>query len=111
MYKSQRPVGGAETEGRQMRTKELLTGAHVITKPNCGKCDELKARLPTDIPLEIHSFDDVEGMALVAFHEAKYDPFPVLIYDNEKITGVINILRFLSEKRNGRGTNELQKDE
>jgi hypothetical protein len=76
-------------------TNPLFVGRHLITKPDCPKCDKVKAFIPPDV--KVHDYNTVEGLTLMAWFEAKHDEFPILTQGQDvKVSGVINIMRHLA---------------
>ncbi len=71
--------------------KEII----LFTKPDCQKCDHVKERLPAGVSVEILDAESVDGMAEAAYYEVLEEEFPVLVVDEEVVTGAIRILERL----------------
>ncbi|HIJ00331.1 MAG: hypothetical protein PWQ88_1201 [Candidatus Methanomethylophilaceae archaeon] len=67
----------------------------LITKPDCQKCEYVKEHLPADLELKILDVTTVDGMAEAAFYGVLNAEFPVLIDEDEVITGAIRIIERL----------------
>jgi len=72
-----------------------MTEIILFTKPDCQKCDHVKERLPAGVDMEILDADSVDGMAEAAYYELLEEEFPVLVVDEEVVTGAIRILERL----------------
>jgi deoxyxylulose-5-phosphate synthase len=69
----------------------------LFTKPDCQKCDYVKERIPDGLEVSLIDASTAEGMAEAAFYELMEKPTPILVVDDEPITGAINILNRLKE--------------
>jgi len=63
----------------------------LFTKPDCEKCDYVKARIPTDLNVQIMDMTSVDGMAHAAYHELIGKYTPILVVDDEVVEGAIKI--------------------
>jgi hypothetical protein len=68
----------------------------LITKPECQKCDYVKERIPPGMEIQFVDASTPAGMAEAAFYELLDKPTPILVVDDEPITGAINILNKLN---------------
>jgi len=64
----------------------------LFTKPDCQKCDWVKERLPEGVEMQILDATTTDGLAEAAFYEIIEEPFPVLVVDEEVVTGAIQIV-------------------
>jgi len=74
-----------------MEMHEIL----LFTNPDCQKCDYVKERIPPGIEVEFIDSSTPEGMAEAAFYELLGKSTPILVVDEEPITGAINIINRL----------------
>jgi hypothetical protein len=73
----------------------------LFTKPDCQKCDYVKERIPTGMEIQLVDASTPDGMAEAAFYELLDKPTPILVVDEEPITGAINILNKLNSLSDG----------
>ena len=69
-----------------------MTDIILFTKPDCQKCDHVKERMPQGLAINIMDATTVDGMAEAAYFEILDSEFPVLVVDEEVVTGAIRIL-------------------
>jgi len=69
----------------------------LFTKPDCQKCDYVKERIPDGMEVQFIDASTVDGMAEAAFYELMEKPTPILVVDDEPITGAINIINRLKD--------------
>jgi len=74
-------------------TTEML----LFTKPECEKCDYVKARIPTGINVKILDMTTADGMAHAAYHEILEKYTPILVVDDEIVEGSIKIKNRMKE--------------
>ncbi len=74
-------------------TPEVL----LFTKPDCEKCDYVKARIPTDLDIKILDMTTTEGMAHAAYHEVLEKYTPILVVGDEIVEGAIKIKNKMRE--------------
>ena len=68
-----------------------MTEIILFTKHNCQKCDHIKERIPAGLKVEIVDAESVDGMAEAAYYEILDEDMPVLVVDEEVVTGAIKI--------------------
>jgi len=68
----------------------------LLTKPNCDKCDYVKARMPK-IDLEIVDLTTPRGMALDVRYDLKGNKMPIVIHEDTPHYGAISALKKLRE--------------
>ena len=59
----------------------------LFTKDNCQKCEHVKERMPKGLTIQIINADTVDGLAEAAFYEIVEKTFPVLLVDEEVVSG------------------------
>ncbi|MGE4275038.1 MAG: hypothetical protein AB7E27_03115 [Candidatus Methanomethylophilaceae archaeon] len=69
----------------------------LFTKQGCQKCDHIKERLPDGLEVAIIDTGSVDGMAEAAYYEILGEDMPVLVVDEEVVTGAIKITARLKE--------------
>ncbi len=68
----------------------------LFTKPGCQKCDYIKERMPTNIPISVIDTTTAEGLAQAAYYELLNKNMPILVVDDEAVEGAIHILSKLN---------------
>ncbi len=74
-------------------TSEVL----LFTKPDCEKCDYVKARIPENLDIKILDMTTTEGMAHAAYHELLEKYTPILVVGEEVVEGAIKIKNKMRE--------------
>ncbi|MDD3398568.1 MAG: hypothetical protein PHW93_03110 [Candidatus Methanomethylophilaceae archaeon] len=74
-----------------------MTEIILFTKQDCQKCDHIKERIPEGLKVEIVDAETVDGMAEAAYYEILEEDMPVLVVDEEVVTGAIKITSRLKE--------------
>ena len=69
-----------------------MTEIILFTKPDCQKCDHVKERIPAGVDVQFMDADTVDGMAEAAYYQILELEFPVLVVDEEVVTGAIKII-------------------
>ena len=69
-----------------------MTEIILFTKPDCQKCDHVKERMPAGLEVQIMDAETVDGLAEAAYYQILESEFPVLVVDEEVVTGAIKIL-------------------
>ena len=77
--------------------RDLMTEIILFTKKDCQKCDHVKERMPTGLNVIIMDVESIDGMAEAAYYEILEEDMPVLVVDEEVITGAIKITGRLKE--------------
>jgi len=72
-----------------------MTEIILFTKPECQKCDYIKARLPDGLDIRIVNTSEAEGLAEAAYYELLNRNLPILVVDDEVFEGAIIILNKL----------------
>jgi len=72
-----------------------MTEIILFTKPDCQKCDYVKARLPDGLNLRTVNTSEAEGLAEAAYYELLNRNLPILVVDDEVFEGAIIILNKL----------------
>lgn len=72
-----------------------MTEIILFTKPDCQKCDYIKARLPDGLDMRIVNTSEAEGLAEAAYYELLDRNLPILVVDDEVFEGAIIILNKL----------------
>ena len=63
----------------------------LFTKPECEKCDYVKAKIPEGMELQIMDMTTTDGMAHAAYHEILEKYTPILVVGEEVVEGAIKI--------------------
>lgn len=63
----------------------------LFTKPDCDKCDYVKAKIPENLNLRILDMTTTDGMAHAAYHEILEKYTPILVVGDEVVEGAIRI--------------------
>jgi hypothetical protein len=74
-------------------TQEVI----LFTKPDCEKCDYVKARIPENLDIKILDMTTTEGMAHAAYHELLEKYTPILVVGEEIVEGAIKIKNKMRE--------------
>nr|QOV09119.1 hypothetical protein HULAa36F11_00002 [uncultured Thermoplasmata archaeon] len=74
-------------------TDEVL----LFTKPDCEKCDYVKARIPENMDIKILDMTTTEGMAHAAYYEVLEKYTPILVVGDEIVEGSIKIKNKMKE--------------
>lgn len=74
-----------------------MTEIILFTKKDCQKCDHVKEKMPQGMDINIMDAESVDGMAEAAYYEIFEKEMPVLVVDEEVVTGAIKILARLKE--------------
>lgn len=74
-----------------------MTEIILFTKKNCQKCDHVKEKMPAGLKLTIMDAESVDGMAEAAYYEILEKDMPILVVDEEVVTGAIKIIGRLKE--------------
>ena len=74
--------------------------ALLFTKPDCEKCDYVKARIPENLDIKIMDMTSTDGMAHAAYHEILEKYTPILVVGDEIVEGAINIKNKMREIAN-----------
>lgn len=69
----------------------------LFTKPECQKCDYVKARIPEDLNVKIMDMTSPEGMAQGAYYELLEKYTPILVVGDDIVEGAIKIKRRMRE--------------
>ncbi|MDD4307367.1 MAG: hypothetical protein PHU53_00980 [Thermoplasmata archaeon] len=69
----------------------------LFTKPECEKCDYVKARIPENLDIKILDMTSMEGMAHAAYHEILDRYTPILVVGDEIVEGSIKIKNRMKE--------------
>jgi hypothetical protein len=69
----------------------------LFTKPDCEKCDYVKARIPENLDIKIMDMTTTEGMAHAAYHELLEKYTPILVVGEEVVEGAIKIKNKMRE--------------
>ena len=75
----------------------MSTEVLLFTKPDCEKCDYVKARIPTGLDIKIMDMTSAEGMAHAAYHEILEKYTPILVVGEEVVEGAIKIKNKMKE--------------
>ena len=78
-----------------MHALSEMTEIILFTKPECQKCDYIKARLPDGLDIRIVNTSEAEGLAEAAYYELLNRNLPILVVDDEVFEGAIIILNKL----------------
>jgi len=79
----------------------MSTEVLLFTKPDCEKCDYVKARIPTGLDIKIMDMTSAEGMAHAAYHEILEKYTPILVVGEEVVEGAIKIKNKMKEVAEG----------
>jgi hypothetical protein len=79
----------------------MSTEVLIFTKPDCEKCDYVKARIPTGLDIKIMDMTSAEGMAHAAYHEILEKYTPILVVGEEVVEGAIKIKNKMKEVAEG----------
>jgi len=74
-----------------------MTEIILFTKKDCQKCDHVKEKMPAGLKVMIMDAETIEGMAEAAYYEVLEKDMPVLVVDEEVVTGAIKIIGRLKE--------------
>lgn len=74
-----------------------MTEIILFTKKDCQKCDHVKEKMPQGMDINIMDAESVDGMAEAAYYEIFEKEMPVLVVDEEVVTGAIKILARLKK--------------
>lgn len=74
-----------------------MTEIILFTKKECQKCDHVKEKMPAGLSINIVDAESVDGMAEAAYYEVLEKDMPVLVVDEEVVTGAIKIIARLKE--------------
>jgi len=76
-----------------------MTEIILFTKPDCQKCEYVKAHLPEGLDgrLRLVNTSEAEGLAEAAYYELLNKNLPILVIDDEVFEGSILILNKLKE--------------
>ena len=69
----------------------------LFTKPECDKCDYVKAKIPENLEIKILDMTTTEGMAHAAYHEILEKYTPILVVGDEVVEGAIKIKNKMRE--------------
>ena len=69
----------------------------LFTKPECEKCDYVKAKIPENLELQIMDMTTTDGMAHAAYHEILEKYTPILVVGDEVVEGAIKIKNKMKE--------------
>jgi hypothetical protein len=69
----------------------------LFTKPDCEKCDYVKARIPENLDIKILDMTTTDGMAHAAYHELLEKYTPILVVGEEVVEGAIKIKNKMRE--------------
>ncbi|MCG7840549.1 MAG: hypothetical protein MIO87_01420 [Methanomassiliicoccales archaeon] len=78
-----------------------MTETILFTKPDCQKCDYIKARLPDGLDMRVVNTSEAEGLAEAAYYELLNRNLPILVVDDEVFEGAIIILNKLKRLAEG----------
>ena len=80
-----------------VRDALLTPDVLLFTKPDCEKCDYVKARIPTNLEVKILDMTTTDGMAHAAYHEVLEKYTPILVVGDEIVEGSIKIKNKMKE--------------
>ena len=63
----------------------------LFTKPECEKCDYVKAKIPGNLEIQIMDMTTTDGMAYAAYHEILEKYTSILVVGDEVVEGAIKI--------------------
>ena len=69
----------------------------LFTKPECEKCDYVKAKIPENLEIQIMDMTTTDGMAHAAYHEILEKYTPILVVGDEIVEGAIKIKNKMKE--------------
>jgi glutaredoxin len=74
-----------------------MTEIILFTKPDCQKCEYVKAHLPEGVHPRIVNTSEADGLAEAAYYELLNKNLPILVVDDEVFEGAIVIVNKLKE--------------
>jgi hypothetical protein len=80
-----------------VRDAPLIPEVLLFTKPDCDKCDYVKARIPASLEVKILDMTTTDGMAHAAYHEILEKYTPILVVGDEIVEGAIKIKNKMKE--------------
>lgn len=66
-------------------------GVLLFTKPDCGKCDYVKDKIPRELNIQIIDMTTPDGMVHVAHYELLEKYTPILVVGDEMVEGALKI--------------------
>lgn len=69
----------------------------LFTKPECEKCDYVKAKIPEDLNVQILDMTTPDGMAQAAYYELLEKYTPILVVGDEIVEGAIKIKKKMKD--------------